>query len=118
MTDHLILSDSHYPLQIILHYYGRSLEQKRSESTGLLLPREVPSLALHALIWYISLMGLGLVSWLIGALLHLIPYRSASENEILYSVKYCDSDQLVCVTKLDFFMNTILTDTHRLLTIN
>ena len=75
MTDHLILSDSHYPLQIILHYYGRSLEQKRSESTGLLLPREVPSLALHALVWYISLMGLGLVSWLIGALLHLIPYR-------------------------------------------
>ena len=75
MTDHLILSDSHYPFQIILHYYGRSLEQKWSESTGLLLPREVPSLALHALVWYISLMGLGLVSWLIGALLHFIPYR-------------------------------------------
>ena len=51
------------------------MEQKRSESTGLLLPREVPILALHALVWYISLMGLGLVSWLIGALLHLIPYR-------------------------------------------
>ena len=69
------------PFQIILHYYGRSLEQKRSESTGLLLPREVPSLAIHALVWYISLMGLGLLSWIIGALLHLIPYRyGESEN--------------------------------------
>ena len=73
--------------QIILHYYGRSLEKQRSESTGLLLPREVPSLAIHALIWYISLMGLGLLSWMIGALLHLIPYRSGSDYPLILNYK-------------------------------
>ena len=48
---------------------------KRLETTGLWLPSEVPSHALHAVIWYICLMGLGIVSFIIGALLHLIPPR-------------------------------------------
>ena len=61
--------------QIILSYYGRTLEMKRLETTGLWLPHEVPPHALHAVIWYICLMGLGIVSFGIGALLHLIPPR-------------------------------------------
>ena len=44
-------------------------------SEGRLMPAEVPNHAFHAVIWYISLMGLGIVSFIIGAILHLIPPR-------------------------------------------
>ena len=61
--------------QIILKYYGRSLELERSETGRLIFPDEVPQHALHAVIWYLSLMGAGILSFVIGYALHLIPAR-------------------------------------------
>eukprot|EP00092_Neocalanus_flemingeri_P001559 GFUD01001661.1.p1 GENE.GFUD01001661.1~~GFUD01001661.1.p1 ORF type:complete len:1153 (-),score=202.90 GFUD01001661.1:50-3508(-) len=59
--------------QIILNYYGRSLELARSETGSLIFPNEVPQHAFHAVIWYLSLMGAGILSFVVGYALHLIP---------------------------------------------
>ena len=61
--------------QIILDYYGQSLELERSESGSLIYPDKMPQHAFHAVIWYLSLMGVGLLSFVIGYALHLIPAR-------------------------------------------
>ena len=60
--------------QIIIRSYGRSLEETRESISGLVLPGEAPH-AVHAVIWYISLLGLGMLSFIIGVLLSLIPAR-------------------------------------------
>ena len=61
--------------QIILNYYGRSLELERSESGRLIFHNEVPQHAFHAVIWYLALMGAGILSFVVGYALHLIPAR-------------------------------------------
>ena len=60
--------------QIIIKSYGRSLEETRESISGLVLPGEAPH-AVHAVIWYISLLALGMVSFSLGVLLSLIPAR-------------------------------------------
>jgi hypothetical protein len=59
--------------QIILNYYGRSLEVERSETGHVIFPDEVPQHALHAVIWYLALLGAGILSFVLGYVLHLIP---------------------------------------------
>jgi len=61
--------------QIILNYYGRSLEVLRSETGHAIFPNEAPQHALHAVIWYLALLGAGILSFVMGYALHLIPAR-------------------------------------------
>ena len=42
--------------------------------SGLVLPGEAPH-AVHAVVWYISLLALGMISFILGVLLSLIPAR-------------------------------------------
>ena len=60
--------------QIIIKSYGRSLEERRESVSGLVLPGEAPH-AVHAVVWYISLLALGMISFILGVLLSLIPAR-------------------------------------------
>ena len=62
---------------IILNCYKRSFN-KASADTGhtvsyLIFPDEIPEHALHAVIWYHSLMMAGILSFIIGHILHIIP---------------------------------------------
>lgn len=61
--------------QIILSFFGRTLEDKREATSDLVLPDEVPQLAFHAVVWYIALMLSCVPALILGYLLHLIPAK-------------------------------------------
>ena len=56
--------------QIIVTQYGQSLEMKMQEPGS-----NVPPHALHAVIWYLCLLCAGLLSFMLGYALHLLPAR-------------------------------------------
>lgn len=56
--------------QIIINSYGQTLEKKTSE-----VGTKVPPHALHAVIWYLCLLSGGLLSFILGYALHLLPAR-------------------------------------------
>ena len=60
--------------------YGQTLETKKFESS-LESVEGIGAHTQHAVIWYITLISLGAVSFIIGYILHLIPARSAAGRD-------------------------------------